>query len=220
MAFLNSAIFPVDINLGSSGGPGFSTDIIEYGNGKESRDSRWSSSRAVINAAYNVKTRAQALGVLNLFQICKGRFNSFRVKDIVDFSSKANGHGTPARTDQTIATGDGIKTMFQLIKTYVKDGYTQTRFITAPVSGSVLIEIDGVLKTETTHYTIDYTTGIITFVTPVPITSIIKAGYYFHVKMRFDTDTMDQLQVILASGQTPDADRMSYGDIPLKEVLE
>ncbi len=220
MAFLNSAIFPVDINLGSSGGPVFSTDVIEYGNGTEFRDSKWSSSRATINAAYNIKRREDALGIFNLFQVAKGRLNSFRVKDILDFSSKANGHGTPAQTDQTIGTGNGATTQFQIIKTYTRDGYTQTRKITAPITGSLLVEVDGVLKTETTDYTVDYTTGIITFVVAPPNEDVVKVGYFYHVKMRFDTDDLSQLQFVLAYGNSPDNDRLSYGEIPLKEVLE
>ncbi len=219
MAFLNNSIFPLDINLGSSGGPTFQTDVIEYGNGSEYRDSKWVYSRAMFNAAYNIKNRADALGIYNLFQVAKGRFHSFRVKDILDFSSKANGHGTPARTDQTIGTGNGVTTTFQIIKTYTKDGYTQERKIKAPISGTLLVEVNGVLKTETTDYTVDYTTGIITFLVAPANTHLVKCGYLFHLKMRFNTDDLSQLQFVLAYGNSPDFDRLSYGDIPLIEVL-
>ena len=38
-----------------------------------------------------------------------------------------------------------------------------TRAIQLPVAGTVEISVAGVLKTETTHYTVDYSTGVVTF---------------------------------------------------------
>ncbi len=220
MAFIETPRFPVDVSLGSSGGPVFNTDIIEYGAGTEFRNEVWSYPKYRYNAGYNIKNRANAINIYEFFLASGGRANGFRVKDLWDFSSKANQHGTPARTDQTIGTGDGSTTTFQLIKTYAKGSSTRIRPIKKPVVGSVLVEKDGALQTITTDYTIDHTTGIITFVAAPANGHVIKAGFYFDVPVRFDTDDLSQLQFVLAYGGTPDNDLLSYGDVPLLEIRD
>ena len=47
--------FPVDISLGSSGGPERSTEIVTLGSGHEQRNQRWSLSRRKFDAGYGVK---------------------------------------------------------------------------------------------------------------------------------------------------------------------
>ena len=81
---------------------------------------------------------------------------------------------------------------FQISKTYTAGLFTE-REITKPISGTVLVEVNGILKVETTDYTIDYTIGIITFISgDVPLEGEeIKCGYEFDVPCRFDTDELN-----------------------------
>jgi hypothetical protein len=71
------------------------------------------------------------------------------------------------------ATGDGSTTVFVLDHTYVS-------------SGTLLVYLNGVLKTETTHYTVNYTTGTITFLTAPGSAVAITASYRFRRLVLFD----------------------------------
>lgn len=81
---------------------------------------------------------------------------------------------------------------FQIIKTYLA-GLTTEREISKPVDGTVLVAVDGTLQTLTTDYTIDHTTGIITFVNgSVPLAAEdVTVGYEFDVPCRFGSDRLN-----------------------------
>lgn len=86
-------------------------------------------------------------------------------------------------------TGDGVKTTFQLIKQYGDDPVFYTRDIRKPVIGSVTVGMD---DTEySTGWSVDNTTGIVTFVQAPAVGAIIKAGFQFDVPVRFDTDCLN-----------------------------
>jgi len=50
--------FADDISYGSSGGPGFSTNIVRLDSGAEVRIPRWSSGTHRYNVAYGLKSQA------------------------------------------------------------------------------------------------------------------------------------------------------------------
>lgn len=86
---------------------------------------------------------------------------------------------------------------FQLIKSYT-NGLVTVRDINKPVGtdssdSTVVIAVNGVVQVEDTEYTLDYTTGLVSFDEPnVPlIGAVITAGYEFDVPCRFDTDMMN-----------------------------
>jgi len=218
MAFLETPRFPVDLNYGSLGGPINSTDIVTTGNGVEYRNANWSRPLYRYNAKYNIKTRTQALEIYEFFLTSQGKLNGFRVKDIWDYTSATNGVDALARTDQTIGTGDNSETVFQMIKTYTQGANTQVRNIKKIVSGTQIIEVNSVLQTEGVDYTIDITTGIITFITTPPNTHVIKAGYEFDIPCRFDTDDLSDLAFLVNATAGADTDLVSFGDIPLVEI--
>jgi len=133
--------------------------------------------------------------LISFFHVVQGSYQGFRWKDWMDYKSTAV-TGTVARTDQTLGTGDGADVTYQLIKTYTAGAGSRVRTISKPVSGSVLVEVGGVLQTSGAgnDYTLDYTSGLVTFTTgSVPATGgVVKAGYEFDVPCRFG---IDQLQV-------------------------
>lgn len=220
MAFLETPRFPVDIKYGSMGGPVNSTDIVVTGGGVEYRNSNWSEALNRYNAKYSIKLRSSVLAVYELFLASKGRFGGFRYKDFFDFTSSSNGVDSPATSDQTIGVGDGVEVDFQLIKTYTTGIGIQVRNIRKPVvSAGVIIEVDiaGVL-TEGVDYTIDYTTGIVTFTSAPLNTRAIRAGYEFDVPVRFDTDDLSDLFFTLISTTSSDTDIVNLSDIPLMEI--
>ena len=211
MAFKETPRFPEDIARGSSGGPGYLTDVVVYLSGKEDGNSIWAYPRHSYNAAYGVRSISSLEDLLAFFHVAKGRLNSFRYKDFADFKSCKTGDDLSA-TDQIIGTGDSTTgsdgtASYQLIKTYTS-GSTQTRLIQKPVSGTVVVAIDDVA---TTDFAVNTTTGIITFTDGNrPLAGeVITAGYEFDVPVRFDTDSLITVLSHYKHGDT---------DVPLIEV--
>lgn len=195
MSFIESPVFPEGISRGSRGGPQYLTNIIVVKNGREQRNSVWSYPLHIYDAAFGVKKIEDLEELLHHFHTAWGMGNSFRYKDWLDYKS-CGVKETISSTDQTLGTGDSTDgsdgtATWQLIKTYIRGSTTKTRLIQKPRSG-VLVAVDGTPKTETTHFTVDTTTGIITFTAGnVPLVGeVITAGYQFDVPVRFDTDAL------------------------------
>ena len=78
-----------------------------------------------------------------MFHACYGRAYSFRFKDWSDFSTAADGRSAPANTDCEVGVGDGSNRSFQLQKKYVSGSTTEYRVLSKPVSGTVVVALDG-----------------------------------------------------------------------------
>ncbi len=206
MAF-HAIRFPLDVALGARGGPERATDIVTLQSGREERNSRWSRSRHRYNAGYGVKSRSDMQAVLSFFEERRGRFHSFLWRDALDFSS---GAATPLPADQQIGVGDGVKTAFQLTKTYGASFDPYPRPITRPVAGSVRVAVDGAELL--TGFSVNTTTGILTFSVAPATGKAVTAGFLFDVPVRFDIDRLD---IELSS-----FDAAAAPSIPLIEVLE
>jgi len=215
--FIETPRFPTDIRYGSSGGPTSSTDIVITGGGVEHRNANWALPKYRFNAKYMVKTRTTALQVYELFLAMQGKYGGFRVQDAWDYSSAADGVSTPSETDQTIGTGNASEDTFQLIKTYTQGTATLARDIKKPVTTfSVLIKVGAFTYTEGVDYTVDYTTGIVTFTTIPPNGDPVSAGFEFDVPCRFDTDDLSDLAFAISTSDGT-GDIVNFGDIPLVE---
>lgn len=197
MAFVE-ARFPADIAYGSSGGPEYSTDIIEMASGYEQRNVNWQQARARYNVAHGVKTQAQLDALIAFFRARKGRAHGFRFKDWTDYTATA----------QVIGTGDGATTVFQLVKQYVNGSMTETRTISKPVVGSETVYLDD--APQSSGYTLDDTTGEVTFDTPPGVGVTITADFEFDVPVRFETDRL--------SASLDSYGVNSWQDIPVIEV--
>lgn len=195
--------FPTDISFGSRGGPRRRTIIVEAGSGYENRNSQWADSRREYNAGYGVKSLDNIHKVIAFFEEMRGRLHGFRWKDRFDYKSVSPGSGVSS-LDQVIGTGDGTTATFQLTKKYGSlNSYTRT--IKKPVSGTVLVAVAGVTKTIVTHYTVDTTTGVVTFTggnIPTGGQSV-TAGFEFDVPVRFDTDYLEIDLSAFEAGQVP-----------------
>lgn len=173
---------PTDITYGSSGGPVFSTSVFASASGAEQRNSLWAESRNKYDIAYGIRDKTDMDVVLNFFYNVRGRAIGFRFKDWADYHV----------ISQTIGTGNGTQSAFQIIKTYTSGSYTYTRNIYKPVSGTLSgVTVNAVAMTEGVDFTVDYTTGIITFTTPPGSTHAVVVGAVeFDVPVRFDTDEL------------------------------
>ncbi len=206
MAF-HEVRFPDNISRGARGGPERRTQIVELASGDEERNASWANSRRRYDAAYGIRRADDLAAVVSFFEARNGRLYGFRFKDWADYKSCLPSQ-TPAATDQTIGTGDGATTDFQLVKAYSSGSQSWTRTITKPVAATVRIAIDG--TEATSGWSVDTTTGIVSFTTAPAAGATITAGFEFDVPVRFDTDTLDV---------TLDIERLgSITSIPLIEV--
>jgi uncharacterized protein (TIGR02217 family) len=180
--------FPVDISQGSRGGPERRTDVVTTRSLSEERNSIWANSRRRYNALYGVKTYAQLEIVLAFWEERRGRLYGFRWKDWMDYRS-APVNVALAATDQAIGTGDGSNKLFQLKKTYGSSFAPWERIIRKPVAGTVIVALNGVLQES--GWSVDTTTGVVTFVSAPGSGVAVSAGYEFDVPVRFDADAFD-----------------------------
>ncbi len=180
--------FPTAIAFGATGGPERRTDVVTLYSGSEERNSRWADSRRSYNAGYGIRTLDDLHAVIAFFEERRGRLTGFRWKDRADWKSCAPG-GTPAATDQTIGVGDGATKTFQLIKTYGATYAPWTREIKKPVAGTVLIALDE--APQASGWSVDTTTGIVTFDSAPSSSVAITAGFEFDVPVRFDSDRLE-----------------------------
>jgi uncharacterized protein (TIGR02217 family) len=180
--------FPLRVAFGSQGGPAFSTEIITVEGGYERRNQNWSQARRRFDAATGLRSTSDIASLLNFFHARAGRARGFRLRDWSDYTSAVDGTSNPTFADQIFASGDGETFQFQLQKNYASGDVTHARDIRKPVEDSVLIGVDDVELTE--GWTVDTTTGIITFADPPADGLIITAGFTFDVPVRFDTDQL------------------------------
>ena len=227
MSFLEVQ-FPTQLALMAQGGPSYSTNVNPAFSGFEQRNQNWAASRGSWSVSFEHKTATDYNELLAMFHAARGMANGFRLKD----------HSDHTVTGGFIGVGDGVNKNFQLQKIYTFpiSQYELIRPIQKPVTSKVVdfagnaltdtvnVYVDGVLQTHhagytvdgTKQYSLDETTGIITFVTapsgsPAPI---ITADFDFHFPVRFDLDNL-QRQI-----ETPEAAGLilTVTGITLKEL--
>jgi uncharacterized protein (TIGR02217 family) len=170
-------VFPFDISYNSVGVTRFNTDVIVVDSGDDQRIARWGQPLMEYDISYGVRTMEQLFALIAFFRAMRGRLYGFLYQDVTDHTSSIpvdyEARKAPAITpeDQYIATGDGVTYIFQLQKTYNTPGGSQQQIrpITKPQPGTVVIAANGVVQH---NLTVDYTTGIVTFVPPVSLPSL------------------------------------------------
>jgi uncharacterized protein (TIGR02217 family) len=81
--------FPLDISLGSRGGPRRRTDIVTLASGREERNARWAHSLRRYDAGLGVRTLDALHAVIAFFEERRGRLYGFRFRDRADQRSCA-----------------------------------------------------------------------------------------------------------------------------------
>ena len=206
MAF-HEVRFPDNISRGARGGPERRTQIVEVASGDEERNASWANSRRRYDVAYGIRRADDLAAVVAFFEARNGRLHGFRYKDWADYKSALPSQAI-SPTDQQIGTGTGSLQTFQLAKRYTSGAQTWIRTIAKPVAGTVRVAL-GMVE-QLSGWTVDSTTGVITFTTAPANGVIIRAGFEFDVPVRFDSDTLDV---------TLDFERLgSITSIPLLEI--
>ena len=176
--FIETPRFPDDISYGSAGGPAFKTWVYEGHSGKEQRNIGWATSKARYDVSHAIKNKSDMDTLRSWFYAMNGRAFGFRFKDWGDYEL----------VDEQIGVGDGVTTVFPITKTYTIGANSYVRRIFKPIAPGLVVKVNGVTKTLTTDYTLDATTGKITFTSPVTSSLAVTVTCEFDVPVRFDTD--------------------------------
>lgn len=182
-SFFDDVVFPLHVSRGSFGGPDWPAEIVELSNGAEERNTPISLPLRRYEAKYGVRYKSEIHEVLSLYYACKGRLVGFRLRDWADYRSLASNQ-IPTATDQALGAGDGTKKTFQLVKRYAFGSHSFSRPITRPEAGTILVAVNG--TPTTSGWTLDKSTGIVTFATAPANGAVLTWGGQFHVPVRFD----------------------------------
>jgi uncharacterized protein (TIGR02217 family) len=211
MAFHN-VIFPEDYSQGAVGGPEFRTTVVSTGSGYEQRNVDWASARCRWDLSRLLYDPATRDATIAFFRARKGRAHSFLFKDWADYFVGMAWNTTTKTLDHTgahnFAVGNGSQTVFDIYKVYNSGGFTEARRITRPRS-AIRVYLNGV--NQGSGFTVDYSTGRITFSTPPANGVNVGWGGEFYVPVRFDTDALSMEYVSPTVGDAP---------LPVVEVRE
>lgn len=196
--------FPVTVGYGTVFAPGYKTSIVSLQSGAEERIQYISTPRHRYEISLRGRHQDDLAAVKRHYVARGGPANGWRLKDWIDYTSNADGHSTPTHLDQATVptTGDGSNVYFQLVKRYISGSQNVVRTIQKPVSGSVVVSVDNVQQASPSWsypWSVDTTTGIVTFTTPPPSSEVVRAGYEFEVPVRYDEGADEVLGLSLDS---------------------
>ena len=194
--------FPTNLSRGALGGPERRTEIVTLASGAEERNTPWAHSRRRYDAGLGMRSLDDVETLVAFFEARRGQLHGFRWRDWADWRSCVpSGAVTPV--DQEIGRGDGVRRVFDLVKSYVSGGHGYLRPITKPSPGTVRVAVDGVEVTAAVEG------GSVTLDTAPGDGAVVTAGFEFDVPVRFDTD---RIQVSVAGFEA--------GEIPSVPVVE
>jgi uncharacterized protein (TIGR02217 family) len=103
--------FPVNLSLGSMGGPERRTEIVTLTNGFEERNTPWAHSRRRYDAGAGMRSLDDIAVLVAFFEARRGMLHGFRWKDWADYKSCApSGHARVFRSAHRHGRrrGDGV----------------------------------------------------------------------------------------------------------------
>lgn len=188
--FIDEYLPDCALSYGARSGPEFSTALVSVDNGGESANQRWSNALFKFLIPEAIRDMQTAFEVRDHFMVMRGMGQTFPFRDPMDFASvdpdNPGTEPTISATDQVIATGNGTKTSFQLVKRYQAGSTSVTRNIIHPVVSSVVVAKNG--TPAASGWSVSRTTGVLTFDTAPGNGVVITAGYYFDVEVRYNHD--------------------------------
>lgn len=204
MAFIEARLNDDLVIYDTIGGPRQLTTIVRLPNGQVIQRPRWSGLLGRWEIGERRVTKAELSELHTFWHVMKVNGSSFRFKDWGDFEG----------VDEGIGIGDGSLKTFQLVKTYTVGAASVQRTIHKPVADTVKPYIDSVLQPS--GFSVDTTTGIVTFTTAPGIGEVVSADFEFDVPVFFPSDTFNaQFEVVdKASGE-----QFHYlSSLPVEEV--
>lgn len=214
LPFLETPRFPEGLShamaLSSEGGVTFNNRVIITGSGDVKVNQGWLHPIRLWNVVSSPQQQESVYEKLQTFiLVIRGNTYAFRFKDWTDYRSVRPTLKDPLTpTDQSLGVGNGTQTVFQLQKTYTVGSLSYVRPIKKPVPGTVLVSVNNILVT--TGFTIDHTTGLITFASAPGSGIAVKAGFEFDIPAMFEGDPG---RIAL---RTPDANEMQ--ELKVREI--
>ena len=209
------------IPMPAKGGPMFNTGIITAASGSEQRNQWWSMPRRNWDVAATVNQEQKDV-ILQFFMNAAGKANGFRKRDWTDFELVGG----------VIGTGNGVAVDFQLKKTYTVGGQSVSVNIKKPVTSDVVDHENTaqedtvriffgsgsplVYTEQTSGWSVDHTTGIVTFDSAPGGGTIITADCEFDIPVRFDTDKLEI--TIVENRLDGDGGVYTISSLPIVEV--
>lgn len=169
---LNTELDPC-VAYGFTGGPEFSTRVVNLKNGHERRNANWSNARHRYTAPFqNIRPEAYN-EIKRVFNACRGMLHGFLFEDPFDHTA----------TLASLGAAPSGTTPVQLVTTSTADFVTYTRTITRPQAGAVVFQ-NGIPKAGS----LDLDTGVFTPTTSwTPGAALAWTGE-FYVPVRFAND--------------------------------
>ena len=212
MLAFDDVSYPLALGLDAKVAPEFSTAITITASGFERRTSVWANALLRFDVGPGVRSEADMGALIAFFRARRGAARGFRLTDPSDYSSNGMA-GTPTASDQLLGTGDGVTSSFALVKTYGAAGASgdavQTRRITRPRAGSVVVSLNGVVASS--GWTLN-PGGVIAFAIAPAAGVVVRAGFLFDVPVRFEQDKLDIACTAFNASDVP--------SIPLVEIRE
>lgn len=167
MAFIESPRFPDRIAFGAVGGPVFSTEVAKAASGAEQRNGAWEYPKHEWDVSQGIKTGDDFLTLRAFFYTARGRLHGWRYRDWTDYAV--------ALTEGFIDSAG--KPTGQLHKRYTIGTLPLDRKIAKPVTGTVVIKNGAATLSSGSHYTLDTTTGQVTWMaTAVGNVTVVAVG--------------------------------------------
>jgi uncharacterized protein (TIGR02217 family) len=180
---------PLEIERDLRGGTTFSTTVVTSTSGVEQRTAERSRARRQYELTVAGYTREKLDQLRAFFLARQGRLHTFRLRDPLDWwvgMQPVAGVGLEVSTPQTLGTGNGTRTTWQLFKRYTDTGgYNTDRDLTLPVVASVRIYVGG---TELTSGWSCSASGLVTFSSAPANAAAIAFACQFDTRVRFDQD--------------------------------
>lgn len=219
----HDVVFPEDISYGFTGGPRFRTSVNVDFAGNEQRNQEWSQARHIYSGDEALKSEAAFQALKAFFMARRGRAFGFRFKDWLDYTAsdqpvvRLDGNGLPVEdgNGDLVSTGNGTATVFQLYKQEVSGGAGLDFFreITRPrdeddidaedLVVSWRVRVNSVALTEGVDYTVNYSTGRVTFTSPPGNGLAVDWSGHFDVPCRFSEDVIETTFADFGTRATP-----------------
>ena len=211
--------FPTQISLGSQISYRLRSDCTLLKNGDDRRIVYWSRPLRRFNVRYGIKSWEDVRAVQEFYLTEQGPIRGFRIQDGIDFSTNVTDpQAAPTYLDQVLGYGDGSTKTFQLLKRYWSGASEHvTELITKPVINSTVIGIGQVQYppgSPTFPWSVDTTTGIVTFTNAPPYGSLVSGGCYFDIPACFGEQVNKELLLSLHSFRSSEIPNIDIYEIP------
>lgn len=180
----HETLLPEDIAEGARGGRGWSTDLVRNRGAHDKANQNWSVPLGAWDISYVNKSNVQTRQLLAFFlAVGQGKLNGFRFKDLKDCNVTK---GQLRRLTSTT---------YQMVQRYrfVAGGQTYSIDVTKPEPNDTVLQI-WLGNTETTAYTVNTSTGVVTFASAVPANVVVSMTGAYHIPVRFDMDEFEPIQ--------------------------